>query len=92
LKRRGYELLGTSTEWRDVRSYSWRKLDVFIYSNAERSSEMTKKKRMTQPEWKENTLIDPMFSEMGVDEYLLPCDLFERELDKLNMRVRIESE
>lgn len=51
---------------------------------------MSKKKRMTRPEWKEQP-IDPMFSELGVDEYLLPCDLFERELDKLNMRVRIES-
>lgn len=40
--------------------------------------------------WKEIP-IDPMFSDMGVDEYLLPCDLFERELDKLQMRVRIES-
>ncbi len=51
---------------------------------------MTRKKQMTRPEWKEQP-IDPMFSELGVDEYLLPCDLFDRELDKLNMRVKFES-
>ena len=51
---------------------------------------MSRKRRMIRPEWKEQP-IDPMFSELGVDEYLLPCDLFERELDKLNMRVEFES-
>lgn len=54
---------------------------------------MSKKKQLKRPEWKMRLMgpIDPMFSELGIDEYLLPCDLFERELDKLNMRVRIES-
>lgn len=55
---------------------------------------MTRKKSVKphtrRVEWKEQP-IDPMFSELGVDEYLLPCDLFERELDKLNMRVKFES-
>lgn len=55
---------------------------------------MTRKKsvkHVNRAVWKEQEQIDPMFSDYDINDISSPIDLFERELDKLNMRVKFES-
>jgi hypothetical protein len=48
-------------------------------------------KHINRAVWKEREQIDPMFSDYDINDISSPVDLFERELDKLNMRVKFES-